>query len=129
MSVEPAQKKQRKKIVREKRGQLVRPEEVQDTQLDSGVETTHRVQDVLKHLTKSKSADYFRFVLDPLSFGQTVENIFHTAFLIRDGHAKLADSDDGNSIRLGIRSLISTVHLSPSSLLFIPLRFVGCNLY
>jgi hypothetical protein len=102
MSVEPPQKKQRKKIVREKRGQLTRPEEVQNTQIDSGIETTHRVQDVLKHLTKAKDADYFHFVLNPQSFGQTVENIFHTAFLIRDGHAKLADSNDGNSIILGI---------------------------
>lgn len=52
MSAEPPQKKQRKKIVREKRGVLTRPEEVANTQVDSGVETTHRVQDVLKHLTK-----------------------------------------------------------------------------
>ncbi len=95
MSVEPAQKKQRKKVVREKKGELVRPDEVVDTQGDTAAETTHRVQEVLGHLKQTQSVDFFQFVLDKESFGQTVENIFHTAFLVRDGLAKLSDKGSG----------------------------------
>lgn len=101
MSVEAAQKKQRKKIVKEKKGQLVRAEEIQNTQAENEVETTHRVGDLHKYLQQAKSVDYFLFVLDQESFGQTVENIFHAAFLVRDGLASLSPGEDGKGIKIG----------------------------
>lgn len=35
---------------------------------------------------------------DPTSFGRTVENIFHFAFLIKDGYAKITKDDEGAHI-------------------------------
>ena len=49
---------------------------------------------------------FFRFVVNPKSFGQTVENLFYTSFLIRDG--SVAISKDNN--------MLPTLRKSPSYL-------------
>jgi len=37
---------------------------------------------------------YFNFILDPSSFGNSVENMFHVSFLIKEGRAKMIIDDD-----------------------------------
>ena len=63
-------------------------------------QTEHLVTHVLKCLViKYMHAgrlpiDYFRFVMDPDSFGVTIENIFHVSFLVKEGKAAISVSKE-----------------------------------
>jgi hypothetical protein len=49
-----------------------------------------------KHSVHAKGGvDYWKFVVNPRSFGQTIENMFYVSFLIRDGKAGITIDDDG----------------------------------
>lgn len=53
-------------------------------------EEVSRIFSILKRRFKenaNKPLCYFTFVVNPNSFVLTVENVFHTSFLIRDQHA------------------------------------------
>lgn len=43
----------------------------------------------------SKGINFFRFVIDPDDFGQSVENCFYVSFLIKDGKAGIQVTSDG----------------------------------
>ncbi|RDA94773.1 hypothetical protein CP533_6748 [Ophiocordyceps camponoti-saundersi (nom. inval.)] len=46
-------------------------------------------------LRSTGGLDLMRFVVNPLSFAQTVENIFYVSFLIRDGRLQIELDEDG----------------------------------
>lgn len=37
----------------------------------------------------TKNIPFYEFVIDPKSFTKTVENMFHVAFLVKDGYARI----------------------------------------
>lgn len=63
-------------------------------------EATTKEVDRIYKILKKKSKDgrspicFFQFVVNPESFGQTVENIFHVAFLIKDGRVAIEFDED-----------------------------------
>lgn len=65
------------------------------TEADLDKETNRRVHTIQRHLQNSKDMNFWEFVINPDSFSQTVENVFHYAFLIRDGTAGVNVAKDG----------------------------------
>jgi hypothetical protein len=66
---------------------------------DMSEEESNRI--MLEHgLRSTGGIDLMRFVVNPKSFGQTVENIFYVSFLIRDGRI-LIDFDENDMPSLG----------------------------
>ncbi|KAH8119441.1 Nse4 C-terminal-domain-containing protein [Phellopilus nigrolimitatus] len=78
-----------------------RPQELKEDDIEkSENETTKNVVMVENFLTKQKAPiNIFRLIVNPQSFGQSVENLFYLSFLIRDGKAALEiDVDSGEPI-------------------------------
>jgi len=95
----PLQKELKKRVVKprapkEKVGKKVIPKEIVNTNADKKTETTHRVAHVNECLTKfGRPVEFWRMVIDPDSFANSVENLFHLSFLVKEGHAKISDDD------------------------------------
>ena len=102
MELEPI--KERKKSVPRKKGGLeaagagAKPKEVLNLK-DEEESTTKDVQHILIHAARACKAKgrvgYFHFLVDPTSFARTVENMFHFAFLVKDGRVGVTMGKDG----------------------------------
>lgn len=88
------------KVRKERQGRRVEElvatqEEVLASTQSSGDQTEERVKQLFTSLVscwknKGKTPiDYFAFTMDPNSFGITVENMFHTSFLVKEGRARV----------------------------------------
>ncbi|XP_014681417.1 PREDICTED: non-structural maintenance of chromosomes element 4 homolog A-like [Priapulus caudatus] len=80
-------------------GTKTAPKRLQETvqiEQEATTEEIERILGILQRLYKQYNGpvDYFELVVNPDSFGQTVENIFHVAFLVRDGLAEIYLDED-----------------------------------
>ncbi|CEJ60211.1 hypothetical protein PMG11_08794 [Penicillium brasilianum] len=64
---------------------------------EEGEPTEERVLEVMNehHTSPTGGVCLFKFCINPLSFGQSVENLFYVSFLVRDGHAGVSMSARG----------------------------------
>ncbi|KAI8812180.1 Nse4 C-terminal-domain-containing protein [Cladochytrium replicatum] len=72
---------------------LQKPKELKDSEIEEQKnETANNVQAIyaeLAELSNNDGVPYWRFVVNPRSFAQTVENVFYVAFLVREGKAEV----------------------------------------
>ncbi|KAM4598850.1 non-structural maintenance of chromosomes element 4 homolog A isoform 1-T3 [Fundulus diaphanus] len=97
----PKQRLERQKKAPSKEAKRIMPTQLKKMEESQEEATEKEVERILGHLKSYYQEDpstpisYYEFVIDPNSFSRTVENIFHTSFLIRDGLARLyLDEDD-----------------------------------
>lgn len=89
------QKKARKQKEKQEEGSTKQPENVKrlEKQEDGVEETVHYIMNVVTaayRQNKNKPINYFKLVINPDSFGATIENIFHVSFLVKDGYVDLS---------------------------------------
>lgn len=99
-AVDEKEKKQRRQYVRS-RDPLVATQATQVQSSESSTSQTEQlVQSTFKALVREfkqrgkRPIGYFDFIIDPLSFGATVENMFHVSFLVKEGKASVVVDDE-----------------------------------
>eukprot|EP01116_Phalansterium_solitarium_P003693 TRINITY_DN14518_c0_g1_i1.p1 TRINITY_DN14518_c0_g1~~TRINITY_DN14518_c0_g1_i1.p1 ORF type:complete len:401 (+),score=59.64 TRINITY_DN14518_c0_g1_i1:74-1276(+) len=97
LSLQPTERKPRRVAVRQQLGPETQPEKVTEASIeDVDRETAARVAEVKQCLDAQPGPiNYFLFVINPESFTQTVENIFHTSFMIKEGSARIDLDEEG----------------------------------
>ncbi|XP_063048189.1 non-structural maintenance of chromosomes element 4 homolog A [Engraulis encrasicolus] len=104
-SFEAAPPQPRQRIERQRKAPSKEVKRVMPSQLnkmaESHQEATEKEVERILGCLQSYFADdpespisYYEFVIDPKSFARTVENIFHTSFLVRDGLARIFLDED-----------------------------------
>lgn len=97
----PRQRVERQRKAPSKEAKRIMPTQLKKMDESHQEATEKEVERILACLQKYFADDpeepisYYEFVIDPNSFSRTVENIFHTSFLIRDGLARINLDKEG----------------------------------
>lgn len=70
----------------------------EEEEKDSTSKEVERVEKRIRNLTKNRPINFFRGVVNPKSFSGTVENIFHTSFLLKQGKIGIKAGDETEPI-------------------------------
>ena len=78
----------------------VRPQEIRQEDMTKAANPTITNPSALAKLLEEQDPElnYFEWVINPKSFGQTVENIFYTSFLVSTSLAAIDVREDGSGI-------------------------------
>lgn len=91
----PKQRIERQKRVPNKEAKRIMPtmlKKMDESHQEATEKEVERILGYLKsyyHDDPTTPISYYEFVIDPSSYSRTVENMFHTSFLIRDGLARM----------------------------------------
>uniref|UniRef100_A0A3B4BDW7 Non-structural maintenance of chromosomes element 4 n=1 Tax=Periophthalmus magnuspinnatus TaxID=409849 RepID=A0A3B4BDW7_9GOBI len=93
----PKQRTERQIRAPNKEAKRIMPtQKMEESQQEATEKEVERILGYLKGYYQEDTAPipYYEFVIDPNSFSRTVENMFHTSFLIRDGLARMYLDDN-----------------------------------
>ena len=80
----------------------VRPKEVRSEDMKQAVNPTIVYTTVLERILERQPGDgkvnLFKWLINPRSFGQTIENTFYTSFLLRECRVAIDEAEDGSGI-------------------------------
>jgi len=85
----------RDKIAAATKTAIVGKAQATEAKTDRFVKTTKKCLDAEYKQNRKQPICYFRFVIDPDSFGKTVENMFHVSFLVKQRSVLLAVGKNG----------------------------------
>merc|ERR1719481_306993 len=93
----PAKQKKNKPEYREKvatKTVIHEKSQANEQKTDKLVNSTRKILETVYRQGGKKPVNYFQFVIDPESFGNTVENMFHVSFLVKQRVCRLSVDDD-----------------------------------
>jgi len=73
---------------------IIEKNQVTEQLTDRLVQSTRKILEGVYRQNNKKPVGYFEFVIDPASFGTTVENMFHVSFLIKQRVVMLTVNED-----------------------------------
>ena len=82
--------------------ELRKPQELHEEDIEKQEnETSANVKNIYLRLHELGRINLFQFVINPTSFGQTVENIFYLSFLVKEGKVEIeCDNETGETFVL-----------------------------
>ncbi|RIB07493.1 Nse4 C-terminal-domain-containing protein [Gigaspora rosea] len=87
-----------RQTVAKNKNDMVMPKQLEEKDIERQEnETTKNVRNIYNILMEKQPINFFEFIVNPESFGQTIENLFYLSFLVRDAKVNI-DDESGQPI-------------------------------